>query len=67
MFAESGILLDWCHEFGTPTSNSLWNRADFMSLFAFFWLIEGLSVRFMMVCAVKRMSPVHGFLVCDDA
>ena len=28
-----------------PISNSLWDRADFMSLFAFFWLIEGLSIR----------------------
>ena len=28
-----------------PISNSLWDRADFMLLFAFFWLIEGLSIR----------------------
>ena len=44
-----------------PISNSLWDRADFMLLFAFFWLIEGLSI--MSIDGMCREEEVLLFTV----
>jgi len=51
-----------------PISNSLWDRADFMLLFAFFWLIEGLSIRSIDgMCREEEVLLFTVFFVCDGA
>ena len=44
-----------------PISNSLWDRADFMLLIAFFWLIECLSI--MSIDGMCREEEVLLFTV----